>query len=225
MPDLAAPSITRSVAVWCGVTLASVGLAWLAVPELAVARGPAPSPESFDHWLRLGSALAAAGCAAWGWTVGTLVVTRAARGRTVTPRGCPAVLHRLLLGGLGVSLAAGLAVPAYAADGRPVTWGTTDGPARPLTSLSWLAGLPLPDRAVSAQAAPRRQPPGEAVVAPGDTLWDLAAAGLGHDASTADIAARCRLLHAVNRAVIGEDPDLITPGLLLRVPGARPDPR
>jgi nucleoid-associated protein YgaU len=49
----------------------------------------------------------------------------------------------------------------------------------------------------------------------GDTLWGLAAARLGPQASDAEIDAAWRADYAANRAVVGRDPDLILPGQVL----------
>jgi nucleoid-associated protein YgaU len=56
------------------------------------------------------------------------------------------------------------------------------------------------------------------VVAPGDSLWRIAAAELGPDATPADVAAAWPRWYAANRAAIGDDPGLIVPGLVLRMP-------
>jgi nucleoid-associated protein YgaU len=55
-------------------------------------------------------------------------------------------------------------------------------------------------------------------VRPGDTLWRLAAGLLPEDADTGAVASLCARLYELNRAVIGDDPDLIRPGQRLRVP-------
>ena len=55
-------------------------------------------------------------------------------------------------------------------------------------------------------------------VAAGDTLWDIAGAQLGPDATTADIAAEWPRWFLANRQVIGDDPDLIHPGERLAPP-------
>jgi nucleoid-associated protein YgaU len=52
----------------------------------------------------------------------------------------------------------------------------------------------------------------------GDTLWDLAARSLPADADPAAIAGACTRLWRANRAVVGDDPDLIRPGTILRLP-------
>ena len=56
------------------------------------------------------------------------------------------------------------------------------------------------------------------VVAPGDCLWEIAAQTLGPDASTAEIASEWPRWYDANRAVVGGDPDLIQPGMVLRPP-------
>jgi len=58
------------------------------------------------------------------------------------------------------------------------------------------------------------------VVRPGDTLWGIAARHLGPGADEADVAAAWPRWHAANRAVIGQRPDLILPGQVLRLPRA-----
>ncbi|WUJ75425.1 LysM peptidoglycan-binding domain-containing protein [Kribbella soli] len=61
---------------------------------------------------------------------------------------------------------------------------------------------------------------GRVVVREGDSLWALAARELGAGASNEAIAARWPEWYAANRHVIGDDPDLILPGQVLRVPPA-----
>ena len=58
-------------------------------------------------------------------------------------------------------------------------------------------------------------------MSPGDTLWDLAGADLGPGADAAAIDARWREIYALNRGVIGPDPDLIQPAQRLRLPAQR----
>ncbi|MFW5463063.1 LysM peptidoglycan-binding domain-containing protein [Knoellia sp. CPCC 206453] len=60
----------------------------------------------------------------------------------------------------------------------------------------------------------------EVVVHRGDTLWSIAARHLGPQASDAEIAREWPRWFDLNRGLIGEDPDLILPGQILRVPGA-----
>lgn len=59
------------------------------------------------------------------------------------------------------------------------------------------------------------------VVRPGDCLWSLAAQHLGPEATEVAIAAEWPRWYAANADVIGDNPDLLVPGLRLRTPGAR----
>ncbi|WP_277209828.1 LysM peptidoglycan-binding domain-containing protein [Isoptericola croceus] len=58
----------------------------------------------------------------------------------------------------------------------------------------------------------------EIVVKRGDTLWDIAARELPGDATPADVLRAVTSWHDTNRDVIGDDPDLILPGQVLRAP-------
>ncbi|WP_149202605.1 LysM peptidoglycan-binding domain-containing protein [Actinotalea subterranea] len=73
-------------------------------------------------------------------------------------------------------------------------------------------------------AAPASDGPAAAAqqheVAPGDTLWAIAAAHLPPDATDADVAAAWPRWYSANRAVIGDDPDVIQPGQRLAAPPA-----
>jgi hypothetical protein len=64
-------------------------------------------------------------------------------------------------------------------------------------------------------------PAGEVVVRRGDTLWAIAARQLGPDATAADVAEEWPRWYAANRPVIGDNPDLILPGTILRPPNLR----
>ena len=67
--------------------------------------------------------------------------------------------------------------------------------------------------------APHDVPPqtGTVVVRRGDCLWDIAARHLGRGAADAAIAEAWPRWYQTNRAVIGDDPDLLTPGTRLVV--------
>lgn len=60
----------------------------------------------------------------------------------------------------------------------------------------------------------------EIVVHRGDTLWSIAARHLGPQASDAEIAQAWPRWFDLNRGLIGDDPDHILPGQILRIPGA-----
>jgi len=89
------------------------------------------------------------------------------------------------------------------------------------------APTPQPETAESITApsmpaqsdAPKAALPATAyVIQPGDSLWRIAEALLGPDATTSDIAAAWPQLYDANRQAIGADPSLIFPGLALTVP-------
>lgn len=198
----------RSTLVWL-VATAVAGLTAAAVRADVAALADGPGPDLETALIRGGS-LAVLACLAWGWLATTAVVVEALRGRPHATLGLPAPARRLLLAACGVALAGGLAGGPAAAD-------------------PGLDGLPLPDRATGATTATadRAAPAGAAralVVRRGDSLWSLAAADLGPGASPAAIDDRWRLLYALNRPVIGPDPDLIRPGQQLRPPTPTEEP-
>jgi nucleoid-associated protein YgaU len=82
--------------------------------------------------------------------------------------------------------------------------------------------VPAHDRAGSSLLAPPPRPEVAAhdtvTVRRGDNLWSIAARHLGASASDAQIARVWPQWHAANRAVIGDDPDLIRPGMQLVPP-------
>ena len=60
----------------------------------------------------------------------------------------------------------------------------------------------------------------EAVVRRGDCLWSVVRRALGPHASDARVAAEWPRWWAANRAAIGDDPDVISPGMRLHAPEA-----
>jgi hypothetical protein len=91
-----------------------------------------------------------------------------------------------------------------------------------------LDGLPVPDRLPGRVLPPtpegRSRAAGTVRVQPGDTLWAIAADRLPVRASAETVDRLWRRLYHRNRSVVGPDPDLLLPGMLLRV-GTAPDPR
>jgi nucleoid-associated protein YgaU len=158
------------------------------------------------------------------------------RGVPTVRRGVPLPLRRALLLLCGAALTSGLAAPALA--GGAVPTGSSASAAR-------VAGLRLPERvavapaghpAPTAHPAPAPRPVAASpsavagtvaasadseatiVVGRGDTLWDLAAEQLGAHPSEEETAAAWPALYALNRDLIGPDPDLIEPGQRLVLP-------
>jgi nucleoid-associated protein YgaU len=120
-----------------------------------------------------------------------------------------------------IGLAVGAAVVSGPLGGQAI--GTVGGPAHHPTAGSVSRAAPAlpegwtPDRP-AASSAGRLTP---VVVVRGDTLWDIAARHLGRGASLAQVAAEWPRWHAINRATIGPNPDLIFPGQRLTPPRSR----
>ncbi|EAP97582.1 hypothetical protein JNB_18968 [Janibacter sp. HTCC2649] len=101
----------------------------------------------------------------------------------------------------------------------PATPGFTSEPATPGFTPTAPRVRPQADPGLlGSRVAPSTDT--EVVVHRGDTLWSIAARHLGPQASDAEIARAWPRWFDLNRALIGDDPDLILPGQILRVPGA-----
>jgi nucleoid-associated protein YgaU len=88
---------------------------------------------------------------------------------------------------------------------------------------------PAPPRAPAPtpSAAPAPAPVGANttyVVVPGDCLWSIAAHRLGPGADARSVDAGWRAIYAANRVDIGDDPNLIHPGLTLTLPPLQTQP-
>ncbi|WKN47549.1 LysM peptidoglycan-binding domain-containing protein [Nocardioides sp. Arc9.136] len=202
-------SVPRCLLVEVAATAALAGLAALAVPAAgSVARS---SGSAFDDLLVGACAVVALVAASWLWLVTTAVVVEALRGGGPGSggRGVPRVVRAAVLGACGVALVVPCA-PALASADQPHP----------------LHGLPMPDRATSTAAwisgaLAHPQPAARThVVRPGDTLWAIAAADVSPTAAPAAVTRRWHHVHDLNRAVIGDDPDLIRPGQRLLLPPA-----
>jgi hypothetical protein len=203
-------STARCAAVWTVATAVAAALAAWLVPVLGGTYGVLTGPEpAFDRLLVLGCAGVALAALAWLWVLTTAVVVEALRGRPGSARGVPGPLRRLVLAACGVAIAAGLAVPAHASPTE------VQHDRTPQTAAVVIAGLPLPERALGSAHPPA---PEVVTVQPGDTLWAIAHRDLGPAAGDAAITARWHEIYALNRTVIGADPDLIQPAQRLRLP-------
>lgn len=228
------------------VTAPRPGDAWRQLVEPAATTDPtapllavvALSVWALLAWLALGAALVCASHLPG--------LTGRAAG-AVAARVTPVLLRRTVEVALGAGLAlgatgvppAGADTPAGGAPGavsldwpstssaeasRPAT-GSVTSSAPPSSSVTRSAAT---DRAVTSGAASDSAATSSAasrpvvVVAPGDTLWHLAAHSLraaGDPApSAAAIAAAWPSWWAANRDAVGEDPDLLRPGTLLQAP-------
>ncbi|MDO8148028.1 LysM peptidoglycan-binding domain-containing protein [Isoptericola sp. b515] len=110
------------------------------------------------------------------------------------------------------------APPDPAASAHPVAPATTH--TAELTSSPLDTDVPAGSADSAGRAEARPGPPDrdEVVVVRGDTLWDIASRGLPDAASDGDVLAEVVRWHAANRDVIGDDPDEILPGQVLRSP-------
>ena len=201
-------------------------------------RATAPTPAAAVRELREPAAgadptapvVALISLLAWplvGWLLLTVALTAGAHlpgrlGRlcvAAVRRVAPATVRRAIELTLGLSVVVGAVgvAPAAASPGPPAAppaaasldWAAT--PAPPATDLDWAA-------APAADDAPRD----EVVVAPGDSLWELAERDLadrtGSAPSDAEVAQAWPAWWAANREVVGEDPHLIQPGTRLAPP-------
>jgi hypothetical protein len=219
-------ALRRCLLVLLAVTGGVAALLGLLLPDLgtlvSAGRGGALRAVAFDFVVVRIAELALAGCAVWLWATTVVVTADAVRGRSRARRGVPDGMRRLVVVACGLALAGGLATPAQAEEPES---GQRSG-------RHLVEGLPLPDRATTtmhvsgvfarAAALHRRTSWGglwrDVVVRPGDTLWELARRDLPRAADDQAVAERVRVIHTVNRAVIGADPDLIRPGQRLRLP-------
>ena len=97
------------------------------------------------------------------------------------------------------------------------------GPSSSIPAAAHPADIPRPD--TDELVPPVDAPAGtQVVVRPGDSLWGLAERALGGHASAARVAAAWPAWWQANRAVIGDNPDLIQPGSHLTTPSTNAHP-
>jgi nucleoid-associated protein YgaU len=110
------------------------------------------------------------------------------------------------------------AVPGPTA--APRTTGASDGTeaTRSEATGSEPTGTATASEVRRESARPGPAPDGSVVVHRGDTLWGIAARWLGGTPTDAEILAATVRWHDTNRAVVGDDPDLVLPGQVLRPP-------
>ena len=200
---------------------------------------------SYEDALTSTAAVLVAACAAWAWTVVTLAVLEAAL--RVRLSGCPRMVRHMVLLACGVGLVSGMA-PAVADQGagqppRPTDSGRTalaglQVPDRSLNLATNPSAQPSAQKSTQPSTRPSRGTgPGAATdhdtdkrspvrphqvkvvtVGSGDTLWSIAANTLAPSPTDVAITRRWRAIWAHNLAVVGDDPGLIHPGMVLRLP-------
>ena len=92
---------------------------------------------------------------------------------------------------------------------------SVNGGPLPVLDRGWVQPTEVRHSGMSARRAASA-----VLVRRGDTLWGIAARHLPGQVSNARIAAAWPPWYRLNRRVIGSDPNLIRPGMRLRVPGA-----
>lgn len=220
------------------VPVVAVAALWMTAPgpltACTVLRTAAQATDPFAPLIALAALLA------WslaGWLLVVFLATWASRVPGLLGRHADAVARRIApfavrrvaalalgvtvaTGGLGASAAVPAAGDAPAIPAPPAA--ALDWPTRPAShALDWGPGaVPVGARPATAlpAAAQTRGAKHEVVVRPGDSLWRVAARGLGDAATTTRIAVAWPAWWAANRDAIGPDPDLIHPGLRLSPP-------
>ena len=117
----------------------------------------------------------------------------------------------------GAPAAASLAAPQeQTSPAVSLTWADTPGAPSPNQEATQTAPATLPVPAQDAPDADTPDHPTSVTVAPGDSLWSIAAS-LRPDADAARIDATWRAIHAANSESV-HDPALIYPGQTLTIP-------
>jgi resuscitation-promoting factor RpfA len=234
-PTASTPAAAVRAALLLGAALAAAALTWRLKPA-ADDNGPVGEIVLGCGWLAWLLAgwltLSVAGCAA-----GHLGGRRVVVGRCV-PRRLSRLVDAVVTAGLVGAVLGGAVVPASAATagpgvsvsshraatGDPLDWpGLADRqPARPLDRPPPSGQRHRASRVGLVAASPRRTSDLDSAVTvrSGDSLWSIAAAHLGRDATAAQIAAAWPRWFAENRRVVGDDPTLILPGQRLHPPSA-----
>lgn len=222
--------IRRLSTALAGTALAAATLSW-AAPAPSELIGAVQSPQ---QWVGLHGAdqavLVVAAGVGWlvlGWlTLGVAVLTATelpgalgGLARLLAAVVLPAALRQGLTLALGIGLVTSSA--GLAAAEPPFT---PASPSTPGASIDWPAQPPTrsdpPPTGPPATGPPTvGDPIGGVVVQSGDSLWVIAEDRLAPGASDATIWSAVGEWYAVNRAVIGPDPDLIQPGQRLSPPG------
>lgn len=206
--------IATGALTWC--------LAWL-TQSLAQST---PLQRGYGPW-RIDD-LVAITCGAAGTLIGLyltltgalFILTSSSRsGWAFVSRIAPATWRKVVGASLGAAVASGAAVPAIAAtDPAPDNAGwvhveTVHEEPRS-HSAAPLAVTPI----AAASEAPDSEATPTVTVAPGDSLWSIAADHGVTDGSAAEINDAWRDLYDHNREAVGDDPGLIHPGDTLALP-------
>ncbi len=239
------PDVVRGDAVMASVILLLAGFLTAAGSRLALGWQESQSRReatSYEDLLGIAATLAGVIVLSW-WIVSILgavtaaVLERSGRTRAAATAGklSPAFMRRLALAALGIQLVTAPLATASVQSGLPGTVGTvgtdhvaaavwnerSDGDTAgvdPRWKPQGPAPLPGPLTARQLRADAPAEESSTVTVRAGDTLWGLTAASLGPFASDVEIAMAWPRLYESNKAVIGDDPHLLHPGQILRIP-------
>lgn len=250
MPAPVPPALARAVAAgqilaWAGATTAAAVLLLTIWPAPPI--GLTAGPPALDDLLAtvactaLLLVLLAAAASAWASLV-LAAVRRAGSQRLVRLERvvAPGLVRRLAATAIGVGVLAGAGaaaataapvtvavqplVPSWPAEtpgaGAPPTSPTTSTTPAPSASGPSEPGTPAGVSAVPQVRQPGAAPAHDVVVTPGDSLWRIAEQHLPPGSDAGRVAAEWPRWWSANRAVVGDDPDLIRPGQHLSAPVA-----
>src|SRR3954454_12701837 len=148
----------------------------------------------------------------------TIAATRAGAGRVpdaalrLYPRVARATMRSAVVATLSMGATVSGTAAAVADAPRPPVPPLVAPAGPPAEPLDWPTDRPMGPEGITHEAS------ADVTVRPGDCLWRIAARSLGRRASPVAIATAWPRWWTVNRAAIGDDPDLLRPGLQLRAP-------
>lgn len=247
-PGRTADVISAAAILLLGVLLYAAGSGILEQWQQSSARQQGPYPEHLLGAAAAagGAALVGWWFLAFVFAGATALLERNGRTRAaaVTRKLSPALMRRIVLAALSVQLLSGPAAHAGAIPPGPAWTPTQDrvasapasaeplavkerpeNPATPLSDIDpgWQPAAPVADPGLLAAPAVRAVEQAgietEAVaVLAGDSLWDIAAHAMGPGASDVEIAMQWPRWYEANRAIIGQNPDVLLPGQILQPP-------
>jgi hypothetical protein len=163
------------------------------------------------------------------------------RAADITGKFSPGFMRRLAVAAVGLQLL-GAPLAHAATDTADPRWGPTSAPSVAATwaptdqtaprakpspggmDAGWKPNAPVvsPGPLAAQPARAGRQQPveedGTVTVMAGDSFWGIAARHLGGSASDLDIAVEWPRWYQANRAVVGNNPDVLLPGQVLKPP-------